>query len=43
LSIIFHRGAISDPVLWQNLGILTLISLVAVVAGIRLFARAEYQ
>lgn len=43
LSIIFHRGSFSDPMLWQNLALLTVISLVAVVAGIQLFARTEYQ
>jgi ABC-2 type transport system permease protein len=43
LSIIFHRGGFSDPALWQNLGLLALISLVVVVAGIQIFQRAEYQ
>lgn len=43
LSIIFHQGNFSDPVLWQNLALLALICLVAVVAGIWLFNRAEYQ
>jgi len=43
LSIIFHKGDLSDPILWQNLLILAAISLVVVVAGIQLFKRAEYQ
>lgn len=43
LSIIFHKGDLSDPVIWQNLLILTVISLVIVVVGIQLFKRAEYQ
>ena len=39
LSIIFHTGNISNPILWQNMLILTLISLVLVVAGIQVFSR----
>lgn len=39
LSIIFHTGNISTPILWQNMLILTLISLVLVVAGIQVFSR----
>ena len=39
LSIIFHTGNVSDPILWQNMLILTLISLVLVVAGIQVFSR----
>ncbi|MAT98147.1 MAG: hypothetical protein CL608_13465 [Anaerolineaceae bacterium] len=42
LSVIFHTGNLSDPVIWQNLLILTAISLVIIVAGIQLFKRAEY-
>jgi ABC-2 type transport system permease protein len=43
LSIIFHTGSVSDPVLWQNLLILAIIALVVVVVGIQLFKRAKYQ
>ena len=43
LSVIFHRGRISDPVIWQNLLILALISLVAVVAGIQIFKKTGYR
>jgi len=43
LSIIFHQGKISDPVIWQNLLILVTISLVVVFAGIQLFKRTQYQ
>jgi ABC-2 type transport system permease protein len=39
LSVIFHTGNLSDPVIWQNLLILALISVVAVVAGIQIFRR----
>jgi len=43
LSVIFHKGDLSDPVIWQNLLILTVISLVIVVAGIQLFKRTAYR
>jgi ABC-type multidrug transport system permease subunit len=43
LSIVFHTGSVSDPVLWQNLLILAIISLVVVVAGIQIFKRTAYQ
>jgi ABC-type multidrug transport system permease subunit len=43
LSIIFHKGSVSDPALWQNLLILAIITLVVVVVGIQLFRRAQYQ
>jgi ABC-type multidrug transport system permease subunit len=39
LSIIFHTGNVSNPILWQNMLILALISLVLVVAGIQVFSR----
>ncbi len=39
LSIIFHKGSLSDPAIWQNLLILAIITLVVVVAGIQLFKR----
>ena len=43
LSIIFHVGSTSDPVVWQNLLILALISLVVVIAGIQLFKRTAFR
>jgi ABC-type multidrug transport system permease subunit len=43
LSVIFHTGSVSDPVIWQNLLILTIISLVVVAAGIQLFKRTEFR
>ena len=43
LSVIFHTGRLSDPVIWQNLLILAGISLVIVVAGMQIFKRAVYQ
>lgn len=43
LSVIFHQGRISDPVIWQNLLILTAISLVIIVAGIQIFKKTQYQ
>jgi oleandomycin transport system permease protein len=41
LSVIFHEGSTSDPVIWQNLLILAIVSLVIVAAGIQLFKRTE--
>jgi ABC-type multidrug transport system permease subunit len=43
LSVIFHQGSVSDPAIWQNLGILAAISLVAIVVGIQLFQRVGYR
>ena len=43
LSVIFHLGKVSDPVIWQNLGILAAYSLVLVVAGTLLFRRLGYR
>ena len=43
LSVIFHTGSVSDPVIWQNLLILSIISLVVVVAGIQLFKKTEFR
>ena len=43
LSIIFFTGDLSNPVLWQNLIILTVITLVITVAGILLFKRTEFR
>jgi ABC-2 type transport system permease protein len=42
LSLIFHEGRISDPIVVQNLLILTAISLVVVIAGIQIFKRTGY-
>jgi ABC-type multidrug transport system permease subunit len=43
LSVIFHQGRITDPVIWQNLLILTAISLVIIVAEIQIFKKTQYQ
>jgi ABC-type multidrug transport system permease subunit len=43
LSVIFHTGSVSEPVIWQNLLILAGISLVVVVAGIQLFRRTAFR
>jgi len=43
LSVIFHTGSVSDPVIWQNLLILAIISLVVVIAGIQLFKKTTYR
>ena len=43
LSVIFHTGNLSDPVIWQDLLILAGISLVIVIAGIQLFKRTAYR
>ena len=43
LSVIFHEGSISEPVIWQNLLILATISLVAVVGGIQIFKKTAYR
>lgn len=43
LSIIFQKGSTTDPVIWQNLLILTLISAVVVVVGIQLFKRTQLR
>jgi ABC-2 type transport system permease protein len=43
LSIIFQQGKISDSVIWQNLLILAIISLVIVIAGVQLFKRTEFR
>jgi ABC-type multidrug transport system permease subunit len=43
LSVIFHTGSLSDPVIWQNLLILAIISLVVVVAGIQIFKRTALR
>jgi len=43
LILIFNGASLSDPVIWQNLLILAIISLVAVIAGIQLFKRTEFR
>jgi ABC-2 type transport system permease protein len=43
LSIIFQQDSVSDAVIWQNLLILAIITLVIVVAGIQLFKRTEFR
>ena len=43
LSRILHEGKVSDPVIGQNLLILTLISVAVVVVGIQLFKRTQFQ
>ena len=43
LSMIFHQGKISDPIIWQNLLILTIVSLVIVIAGIQIFKTTSHQ
>jgi ABC-2 type transport system permease protein len=43
LSIIFHTGNLSNPILWQDLLILSAISLIVVVAGIQLFKKLAHQ
>lgn len=43
LSIIFHQGEISNPVIWQNLLILVVIDIVIVTAGIQLFKKTAYR
>lgn len=42
LSIILHSGDLANPAIYQNLLILTLISLVAVAAGIQIFKKTQY-
>ena len=43
LSIILHTGRVSDPVIWQNLLTLVLISLVVVFVGIKLFSKTAFR
>ena len=43
LSVIFHQGNLSDPVIWQNLLTLAVISLVIVIIGILVFRRFGYR
>jgi ABC-2 type transport system permease protein len=41
LSTIFHKGSVSDPSIWQNLLILTIIGVVLVIVGIQVFQRSK--
>jgi ABC-2 type transport system permease protein len=43
LSIVYQRGTVSDPMIWQNLVILAIISLVLVVTGMQMFKRIGYR
>jgi len=43
LTRIFHGAPLSDRIVWQNLLILSIISLVVVVAGIQLFKKTEFR
>jgi ABC-2 type transport system permease protein len=41
LSIIFHQGKVSDPLIWQNFAILAAITVVVVFLGILFFAKTK--
>jgi ABC-2 type transport system permease protein len=43
LTRIFHGAPFNDGIVWKNLVILTLVSIAAATAGIRLFKRTEYK
>ena len=43
LTLIFNGASLSDRIIWQNLLILSIISLVIVVAGIQIFKKTEYR
>jgi len=43
LSVIFHTGSVTDSVIWRNLLILAIISVVVVVVGIQIFKRNAYR
>ena len=43
LSVVWHKGDLSDPVIWQNFLILLAMSLVLVVIGIQVFKRSTYR
>jgi ABC-2 type transport system permease protein len=43
MILIFNGASLSDPIIWQNLLILAIISLVVVVAGMQLFKRTEFR
>jgi ABC-2 type transport system permease protein len=43
LSVIFHTGSVSDSVIWRNLLILAIISVVVVGAGMMIFKRTAYR
>jgi len=43
LSIVFHKGDLSDPIIWQNFLILLAISLVLAGLGIQVFKKSAYR
>jgi ABC-2 type transport system permease protein len=43
LSLIFNGASLSDRMIWQNLLVLAIISLVVVVAGMQIFKKTEYR
>ena len=43
LILIFNGASLSDSIIWQNLLILAIISLVVVVAGVQIFKRTEFR
>ena len=43
LRLLFNGASLSDRIIWQNLLILAVISLVIVVAGIQLFKKTEFR
>lgn len=43
LTRIYHGASLNDGIVWKNFLILTLISLVIVVAGVQLFKRTEFR
>jgi len=43
LTRIFHGASLSDGIVWKNFLILSIISLVIVVAGIQLFKKTEFR
>jgi ABC-2 type transport system permease protein len=43
LTLIFHGTPLSDRIIWQNLLILSIYSLVIAVAGIQIFKKTEYR
>jgi len=43
LRLLFNGASLSDRIIWQNLLILAVISLVIVIAGIQLFKKTEFR
>jgi ABC-type multidrug transport system permease subunit len=43
LSLIFHEGKVSDPVVWQDLLTLAIFSVVVVYIGIKLFSKTAFR